>query len=408
MITATTYTDLINLYADRLTAIRTQLETLKDYGLNTARHELRCIAGEVEQACNDAGKNWGPILSEGVNIKAASRAMFIQRINEALEGLEGLKAALIKYSGEDARQAKAEAPEAADTHPAVKVKIRKSRAWGEYRVSVGDAHYYTDDRADALSTCAAMQREQGLPVRVYPVRPATTAQEAAWSGGAEEATCFARGSDVLETSGVRVALPVCTSPCSADTDQSPTSHQTDEREFINRTVTALDDAPMGTHSVYVHWFRIDYGCWLDAEEVVNAGGLADYLEESLGLSAADVAELMVRDWDCQDAEGLAARCIGNYGGFDWLKLEELLEVDVEPAVLVAGLACGLEPEAIEDAYMGEWDSDEDMAAEQWEQGGMLDGVPDAVRSYIDWELVARDMLLGSDVVEANGHYFRAA
>jgi len=39
---------------------------------------------------------------------------------------------------------------------------------------------------------------------------------------------------------------------------------------------------------------------------------------------------------------------------------------------------------------------------------MLDGVPDAVRSYIDWELVARDMLLGSDVVEANGHYFRAA
>lgn len=340
MITATTYTDLINLYADRLTAIRTQLETLKDYGLNTARHELRCIAGEVEQACNDAGKNWGPILSEGVNIKAASRAMFIQRINEALEGLDGLKAALIKYSGEDARQE--------------------------------DARIASQAEVEQVSTC------------------------------------FERGSYVLETSGVRVALPVCTSPDSADTEQSPTSHQTDEREFINRTVTALDDAPMGTHSVYVHWFRIDYGCWLDAEEVVNAGGLADYLEESLGLSAADVAELMDRDWDCQDAEGLAARCIGSYGGFDWLKLEELLEVDVEPAVLVAGLACGLEPEAIEDAYMGEWDSDEDMAAEQWEQGGMLDGVPDAVRSYIDWELVARDMLLGSDVVEANGHYFRAA
>jgi len=72
---------------------------------------------------------------------------------------------------------------------------------------------------------------------------------------------------VLETSGVRVALPVCTSPDSADTERSPASHQTVEREFITRTVTALDDAPMGTHSVYVHWFRIDYGCWLDAEEV---------------------------------------------------------------------------------------------------------------------------------------------
>lgn len=214
-------------------------------------------------------------------------------------------------------------------------------------------------------------------------------------------TCFVRGSDVLETSGVRVALPVCT-------DQSSASHQAVESEFITRIVTALDDAPMGTHGVYVHWFRIDYGCWLDAEEVVNAGGLAEYLEESLGLSAADVAELMTRDWDCQDAEGLALRCLGNYGGFDWLKLEELLEVNVEPAVLAAGLACGLEPDAIEDAYMGEWDSDEDMAFDQWEQGGMLESIPEAARGYIDWELVARDLLIAGSVTEANGHYFHAA
>lgn len=214
-------------------------------------------------------------------------------------------------------------------------------------------------------------------------------------------TCFSRGSDVLEDSGVRVALPVCT-------DQSSASHQAVESEFITRIVTALDDAPMGTHGVYVHWFRIDYGCWLDAEEVVNAGGLAEYMEESLGLSAADVAELMTRDWDCQDAEGLAARCIGNYGGFDWLKLEELLEVGVGPAVLVAGLACGLEPEAIEDAYMGEWGSDEDMAFDQWEQGGILESIPEAARGYIDWGLVARDLLIAGSVTEANGHYFHAA
>lgn len=334
MTAAITYTDQINLYADRLLAIRTQLETLKDYGLNTARNELRCAAVAVECACNDAGKNWGPILSEGVNIKAASRAKFIQRITEALEGLEGLKAALIKYSGEDARQAKAEVEQVS--------------------------------------------------------------------------TCFARGNDVLETSSVRLTLPVCISPDSADSEQSPASHQSVEREFITRTVTALDDASMGTHGVYVHWFRIDYGCWLDAEEVVNAGGLAEYLEESLGLSAADVADLMTRDWDCQDAEGLALRCLGNYGGFDWLKLEELLEVDVEPAVLAAGLTCGLEPDAIEDAYMGEWNSDEDMAFDQWEQGGMLESIPEAARGYIDWELVARDLLIAGSVTEANGHYFHTA
>ncbi|MNI97133.1 Antirestriction protein (ArdA) [compost metagenome] len=82
-------------------------------------------------------------------------------------------------------------------------------------------------------------------------------------------------------------------------------------------------------------------------------------------------------------------------------------MDVELAVLAAGLACGLEPNAIEDAYMGEWNSDEDMAFDLWEQGGMLESIPESARGYINWELVARDMLM-SGVTEANGHYFHAA
>lgn len=294
--TTATYTDLINLYAHHLGCMKNELENVKTYTLAWARRELVEINNHVELACNEAGKNWGPILSEGQGIKASSRALFIQRINEALEGLEGLKAAFIKYHKADAEQAQAEAEAKAET-----------------------------------------------------------------------------------------------------TTQS----------FINRCVLALDAGDTGEHSVYVHWFRIDYGCWMDAEAVVLAGGLADYLE-TLGLEQKDVAELMTQDWDCQDAEGLAARCICNYGGFDWLKLEELLEVDVEPAVLAAGLDCGLEPDAIEDAYMGEWDSAEDMAYEMWDQCGMLESVPEAARGYINWAMVARDMVLGGDVTEANGHYFHAA
>lgn len=283
---------------------------------------------------------------------------------------------------------------------------------GTIALCIGDLRYCnTSAQVQSVNAVIAARKAE-----LAELEEKIQAQDVKKDADAHEAdqvsTCFIVGNDVLEDSGVHVALPVCTSPDSADTDQSPASHQADAQDaelaFINRTVTALDDAPMGTHSVYVHWFRIGYGCWLDAEEVVNAGGLADYLEESLGLSAADVAELMTRDWDCQDAEGLAARCIGNYGGFDWLKLEELLEVDVEPAVLVAGLACGLEPEAIEDAYMGEWGSDEDMAFDQWEQGGILESIPEAARGYIDWGLVARDLLIAGSVTEANGHYFHAA
>ncbi|MDW4562596.1 antirestriction protein ArdA [Aeromonas rivipollensis] len=179
----------------------------------------------------------------------------------------------------------------------------------------------------------------------------------------------------------------------------------EEKAFINRCVAVLDTAGMGEHNVYIYWFRIDYGCWLDAEEVVNAGGLADYLE-SLGMEPADVAELMTQDWDCQDAEGLASHCLHKYGSFDWTALEELLEVDCEPEVLAAGLACEIAPEEIEGRYMGAWDSDEDMAAEQWEEGGLLEAIPASARGYIDWQAVARDMELNGEFVKSGDYYFR--
>ncbi|MGU5710544.1 antirestriction protein ArdA [Aeromonas caviae] len=179
----------------------------------------------------------------------------------------------------------------------------------------------------------------------------------------------------------------------------------EDQAFINRCVAVLDTAGMGEHNVYIHWFRIDYGCWIDAEEVVNAGGLSDYLE-SLGMEPADVAELMTQDWDCQDAEGLASHCLHKYGSFDWMALEELLEVDCEPEVLAAGLACEIAPEEIQGRYMGSWDSDEDMAMEQWEEGGLLEAIPASARGYIDWQAVARDMELNGEFVRSGTYYFR--
>lgn len=181
----------------------------------------------------------------------------------------------------------------------------------------------------------------------------------------------------------------------------------EEQAFINRCVVALDDTPMGEHNVYIHWFRIDYGSWMDAEDVANAGGLAAYLSDQ-GLSAEDVAELMTRDWDYQDAEGLALRCLRKYGSFVWDDLEELLEAaeDVGAEVLCAGMDAGLEIDAIADAYLGEYDSPEDYAYQLWEDSGMLAGVPEAARGYINWEAVARDMELSGELTCHGNHYFR--
>ncbi|MCE9942670.1 antirestriction protein ArdA, partial [Aeromonas rivipollensis] len=83
-----------------------------------------------------------------------------------------------------------------------------------------------------------------------------------------------------------------------------------------------------------------------------------------------------------------------------------MQVDCEPEVLAAGLACEIAPEEIQDRYMGSWDSDEDMAMEQWEEGGLLEAIPASARGYIDWQAVARDMELNGEFVRSGTCYFR--
>ena len=58
----------------------------------------------------------------------------------------------------------------------------------------------------------------------------------------------------------------------------------------------------------------------------------------------------------------------------------------------------------EDRYRGEYKSDTDFADEYAEETGMLDGVPETVKCYFDYEAFARD-LLSSDFCEQDGHYF---
>ncbi|NDO83169.1 hypothetical protein CJP72_21070 [Citrobacter sp. NCU1] len=181
-----------------------------------------------------------------------------------------------------------------------------------------------------------------------------------------------------------------------------------EQAFINRCVSALDAAGMAEHNVYICWFRINYGCWINASDVVEAGGLAQYLK-SIGLNESDVTELMTQDCDCQDAEGLALKCLGNYGSFDWKLMGELLEAAEECGedVVDAALSAGIPATEAGNKYLGQWESMEDYAYDQWESCGLLESIPEAARGYLDWEAIARDIQFNGDVCESNGHYFCA-
>lgn len=83
-------------------------------------------------------------------------------------------------------------------------------------------------------------------------------------------------------------------------------------------------------------------------------------------------------------------------------LEELIERYSED-VVEAALACDVRPSDIEEAYQGEWSSDEAFVQNLVEEIG---DIPKDLPGYIhiDWERTAHDIMM--DYSEDNGHYFR--
>ncbi len=84
-------------------------------------------------------------------------------------------------------------------------------------------------------------------------------------------------------------------------------------------------------------------------------------------------------------------------------LEDIIE-QMGQDVVESALKCDVEPENIEEAYQGQYSSDEDFTKQLLEDVGTI---PSDLPWYvhIDWEQTARDIMM--DYCESNGHYFRS-
>lgn len=85
-------------------------------------------------------------------------------------------------------------------------------------------------------------------------------------------------------------------------------------------------------------------------------------------------------------------------------LEAAAECDQDPEVICAALYLGIAPDDIDEAYSGEFSSDEDFAQDMAEQLGAIDRNAKWPQTCIDWEHAARELMY--DYCEHNGHYFR--
>lgn len=145
------------------------------------------------------------------------------------------------------------------------------------------------------------------------------------------------------------------------------------------------------------------GCWVDLDQIGSWEDIKLQLSEWFPSTVFD--EVL-----CADVEGLAHHFYSSScDAFDldaWLEfLQEKAGTHLSDEVIDAYFEnCGVSSLSdVEEAYQGEYNSDEDFAVQLLDDTGELD--PDSILGqYFDYEKYACDLMM--DYFESNGHYFR--
>ncbi len=147
-----------------------------------------------------------------------------------------------------------------------------------------------------------------------------------------------------------------------------------------------------------------HGAWIDAAQ--DADDIETEVKAMLKASPEPGAE----EWAIHDYEGFHGLKIDESKPFDVVaELAAILEEHGEAYALYAGNV-GLEsasPEDFEEAYQGEWDSEENFTENSFRD---CQNIPGHLDMYIDWASMARDWFCGDyySLQDGNGqlHVFQ--
>lgn len=174
--------------------------------------------------------------------------------------------------------------------------------------------------------------------------------------------------------------------------QTQTTHPATLQEITNQPAVYV-----GTYGKYNNGSI--YGKWIDLTFIEDE---ADFLAlcEEIHADEED-AEFMFQDW-----QSVPSRFISESGFSSefWDYLDALKNCD-KPEALEAFISYGYEAEYFEEAFMGEYGSEEDFATELLDNTGELDQIPQNLRYYFDYEMYARDLFI-NDFTYIDGFVFR--
>jgi antirestriction protein len=148
------------------------------------------------------------------------------------------------------------------------------------------------------------------------------------------------------------------------------------------------------------------GRWFDIEGLTkdeHMEELQDWLAE-----LSEKYDRLCEEWILGDVEGIPDGFYHEYGLSEelWQFNEVVSSSHLDEDIILAAMECGFEPEEAEDRYVGSYASDADFAQELTEEVGYLpEELPAWIECHIDWEGVARDLMV--DHSTSRGHYFHA-
>jgi len=166
--------------------------------------------------------------------------------------------------------------------------------------------------------------------------------------------------------------------------------------------------------------NLDSDCWVHFWELSNynngqlIGRFFDLKGKTKGEFYKEIQEWLdelteitgelCEEWILGDVDGVPSEYVYEYGISDeFFKINEVVEEsNLDLKVINAGLACDIQLESIEDAYVGEYFNDEDFAFKMAEMCDFKE--TNRWPNYcIDWERAAKDLMY--DYSSSDGFYF---
>ena len=157
--------------------------------------------------------------------------------------------------------------------------------------------------------------------------------------------------------------------------------------------------------------------WIACLAAYNAGKLhgewvevpssADELHEEIARILAASPEPDAEEWSIHDHEGFYGIEVSENPDLDELcRLADMIEEHGQAYAAYCDMvgADYATPDGFEEAYQGEWDSEQEFAENFIDDMGILSDAPEVCQMYFDYEKYARDLFIDSYYF-SNGYVF---